>query len=66
VLVERIPQLYRDLAFKPVFPEGLTADQAVAIITASKALGFRSNNRRECTDADLEEILLAAGAKQDG
>jgi len=66
VLVERIPQLYRDLAFKPVFPEGLTADQAVAMTTASKALGFRSNNRRECTDADLEEILLAAGAKQDG
>jgi len=61
-LVDRLPQLYRELHIEPGFPAGLTAEEVTAMVAASRHLGFRENNRRQPTDDDLGDILIAAGA----
>jgi alcohol dehydrogenase class IV len=62
-LLPLIDRLYAELEFEPSF-EAVEEGKAVAesMIEASRGHPFRVNNRRASTDAELAEILVAAGA----
>ncbi|MGO1562360.1 MAG: iron-containing alcohol dehydrogenase family protein [Actinomycetaceae bacterium] len=59
-LIDRLPGLYDAMRFPTRFPEGIA--DADAMIAASSGHAFRANNRRESTDDELRDLLLAAGA----
>lgn len=60
-LIDRLPALYAGLSLPDRFPAGVA--DVDAMIAASTGHVFRENNRRSSTDAELRELLLAAGAE---
>lgn len=62
-LVGQVPQLFARLGWESKFPAGeLTRERADLMVKASMGHPFRLNNARETTDADIYDILRAAGA----
>ncbi|WP_019201130.1 iron-containing alcohol dehydrogenase family protein [Tsukamurella sp. 1534] len=60
-LIDRLPRLYEELAFRPVFaPSVMGADELDSMVAASSGHPFRTNNRRDVTDRDLHALLSAA------
>ncbi|WP_375401656.1 iron-containing alcohol dehydrogenase [uncultured Amnibacterium sp.] len=63
-LVDQISHLYDAIGFAPHFAAGAVGtEQVQAMLAASTGHPFRLNNRREPSDDDVIEILLAAGAQ---
>jgi alcohol dehydrogenase class IV len=62
-LLPKIEALYARLAFVPSFPT-VTSDviSAESMIRATHGHPFRANNRRPPSDAELEKLLIRAGA----
>ncbi|MGV7541023.1 hypothetical protein PJN25_29580, partial [Mycobacterium kansasii] len=60
-LIDRLPQLYEELSFRPVFDNAVIgAAELDSMVAASGGHPFRTNNRREVTDRDLHGLLAAA------
>ncbi|MFD9829702.1 iron-containing alcohol dehydrogenase family protein [Tsukamurella tyrosinosolvens] len=60
-LIDRLPQLYEELSFRPVFDNAVIgAAELDSMVAASGGHPFRANNRREVTDRDLHGLLAAA------
>lgn len=66
-LIERIEPFYRRIEFTPSFaPYSIGPDGIDAMVAATVGHPFRANNIRSATDAELRELLVAAGATTEG
>lgn len=61
--IARLPAFYERIGFEPSFAGGeLDAAGAEAMIAAALSNPFRDTNRRPADEADLRELMAAAGA----
>jgi alcohol dehydrogenase class IV len=62
-VVDQLLPLYEEIGFDPHFRDGeLAADSAESMIQVALAVPLSANNIRDTGDADLRDILTAAGA----
>jgi alcohol dehydrogenase class IV len=61
-IIDRLPALYREVGFIPLFDERLDRVGSAAMLAAGLRSPLRENNRRPSALADLVALLTAAGA----